>query len=307
MQSELTNLVLRYQKLHTSSNERDQKVAARLFRIIEDRFLLIIYQYPVRTRVIDEELASELLISMKARVPTIILTFTYTGMSFENYIRRIAYMQAQSFAKRLKRKKAHDICYSIPSEAFDTIRIADEAPQYHTDVPAECSWSENSPFGKKLQERMKKYPSFKRKFLQLVLLCADCLRSEHITFLAHFLDIDEMHLAQLLKRARELSLERRRRIAHIKEVRDRHFYDALYYQREFTMLQQRGASDRVIDKSRLRWERELMLFYERREEVLQRSNPITHEVVGKLTQVPKGTVDSGLNAIRQYLKEIMDG
>jgi hypothetical protein len=307
MQSELTNMVLRYQKIYQSPVQRDKKTAERLFRVIEKRICLIIYQYPVRTRVIDEELASALLLSMKPRIPTIVTTFTYSEMSFENFIRRVAYMQAQVFAKRVKYKKAREICMSIPSENFDNGQIADATLPYFSDISDDCMWSATQPCCKKIQERINKSPSFKRKFLQLVLLCADCLRSDHITFLAQFLHLDEMQLAQLLKRARELSEERRHRVAHIKEVRDHHFYDALFYQREITLLQRSGASDEVINKSRLRWEREMMLFHERRDEVAQRSNPITHEVVGKLTEVPKGTVDSGLNSIKQYLKEIMDG
>lgn len=307
MLSELTTMVLRYQKIYQSPAQRDKKTAERLFRTIEKRVFLIIYQYPVKTRVLDEELASELLLSMKPRIPTIITTFTYSEMSFENFIRRVAYMQAQVFAKRVKYKKSREICMSIPSETFDTVQIADAAPHYFSEISEDCMWSDIQPCCKKIQERIKNSPSFKRRFLQLVLLCADCLRSDHITFLAQFLHLEEMQLAQLLKRARELSEERRRRVAHIKEVRDHHFYDALFYQREIMLLQRNGASDEVINKSRLRWERELMLFHERRDEVEQRSNPITHEVVGRLTKVPKGTVDSGLNSIKQYLKEIMDG
>jgi hypothetical protein len=56
-----------------------------------------------------------------------------------------------------------------------------------------------------------------------------------------------------------------------------------------------------------RYEREDKLFLERRQQMQNRARSITHEVVAELTKVPKGTVDSGISAIKRYLTNLIDG
>ena len=154
---------------------------------------------------------------------------------------------------------------------------------------------------------MKRSKTFRKRFLQLVIRCADYLNSQQIAFLAHFLEVDEFELAELMQRARELAFLRRTRLQKMKQIRDRHFFDTIIYQREYEFQRQLTQDPSAISSSRIRYEKELRHFNDRNRELRQKTNPITHEIIASITHVPKGTVDSGLNSLKRYLQEIVDG
>lgn len=311
MSTHLTKQVLQYQSMCMNNPKRNRKESYRLFRLIENQCLLILYQYPVKTHFLREEDASELLLSIKPRLPKIIASFTFTGIPFEHYIQRIAYMQAQVLLKQHRRKLMREMNVSIPYETFVEFIASDNFVGYgtHADVNQTSSseWVSTSHACLVLKQRINKSKSFRRKFLQLVLLCSNSLNAHHISFLAGYLEMDEFELAKIMHIAREQSVERCRKIEQLKKIRDGHFYDSIQYQREYVMLKNNFAPQEKIERLLERCERERLLCYQRNSQIQKRTNPITHEVVARLTHVPKGTVDSGVVSLKRYLREIMDG
>ncbi len=312
MKTELTRQVLRYQRLHTSDEPAERRAGRRLYRRIEERCQIIIYTYPVRIRAIDEELAGELLLSMTSRIPKMVLTFTYTSVSFENFLRRVSYLQSRMLVGRKRHAQKRELCLNYPQEAIEQLITSDQAVHYEQKTSYEIiltneSWSINTEPGKKIREELTRSKTFRKRFLQLVIRCADCLNSQQIAFLAHFLEVDEFELAELMQRARELAFLRRCRLQKMKQIRDRHYFNSIIYQREYEFQKQLTQNPRLISASRIRYEKELKRFNDRNRELHQKSNPITHEILASITQVPKGTVDSGLSSLKRYLREIVDG
>jgi hypothetical protein len=308
--TEFTQMVLRYQKLATAPSMEHTKETSSLLQEIIGRSTLIIYRYPVHIHLLDEESAADLLLMIRPRLQHIIETFTYEGMPFENFIRRISYMQAKHLAKRKAREMRHHMCITLPSESFDLLAVGDHAVPYcaSRDDPFEsaCTWDSETKAGRLLKRKIASSKYFKRRFLQLVLLCSEELDAHKIKFLATFMGMDEHELAQKICIAYEKSRGKRERLEHLFMVKARHYLDKQFYARELEILKSYHADPVTVERVNLRYEREKRYFQQKTEQLCSRCHAVTHDVVGELTGVPKGTVDSGISALKKYLIELMD-
>lgn len=312
MKTELTMVVIHYQKLLHMLDQDKQLHCLTLYSKILHECYIIIYNYPVQIHLLDEEEAADLLLSMKPRLKHIIDTFTYSGISFENFIRRISYMQAKIHKKRVRKDKRKYVCIPLPSENFDQLTTAEYSVPYGNctaeSVGHEVStWSMETELSCSIKKRIAESKTFRKRFLQLVLLCSEELNAHHIRILATCLGMTELSLARKISRAYEKSQEKRIRAEKLMQIKDHHYMEKHFYQRELSMLLGYNAHPIELEKVRKRLEREEKLFLERRDQVRKRSNSITHDVVGELTITPKGTVDSGLSALKRTLLKMIDG
>jgi hypothetical protein len=312
MITDFTNQVLTFQRLHHSAHLEERRAAKRLFRVLEKKSLIILYEYPVKTNMIDEELAGDVLLSIQNRVPKILLNFTYRGVSFENFLKRVSYMQTRMFCGRRKHALRKDLALSLSPDALEELIVSEDAPDhtqltFYRTYQTESSWSLKTEPCRKLKEQMKRSNTLRKRFLQLVIHCADSLTAHQISFLASFLEIDELELAELMRRAREMAIIRRGRLEHLRRIRNLHYFDVLINQQEYIYNRQITRDPEILSEYRIRYERSLKQFRNRSREIQQKTNPITHEILGNLTGVPKGTVDSGMHALKRYLREIVDG
>lgn len=318
MRTQLTEDVLTYQRLLDAADESLKQKKESLYRHIVQECSLIIYRYPVRVRLLKEEEASELLISVFPRLPRIIATFSYTGIAFENYMRKVAYMQANSFLQRKRMKErhivcdAHDpeelerlVCSSSPSCFPDSVREAITS-DITVELETDFDWTDESPVALNIKGRMEKSDRFRRRILQLILLCSECLTASHISFLAKFLAIDETALATLVTQAMELSRQRHQITIHMQQIRDYHYSEKQFLERELQMLKSFNADPLYMERVEKRLTKELQFFSDRCKEAQNRPLAVTHAIVAKLTKVPKGTVDSGMQALRKYIEHIVD-
>lgn len=62
----------------------------------------------------------------------------------------------------------------------------------------------------------------------------------------------------------------------------------------------------TIEAVKKRYRRSHSLFLERCKEARSRPNPVTHDALSKLFEKPKGTIDSGMSALKKALREIVD-
>lgn len=308
MSTELTRKVLAYQQLLTATCERDIKERNTLLAEIEEYCCLVIYHYPVRIHLLQEESAADLLLSIKPRLQRIIDRFVFETVSFESFIHRVAYLHATVFIKRLGKKRRKYLCHPLPNDKFDALTVADSALQYGKSTQdREDDWQVDSKACIQIKHRLEKSASFQRRFMQLVLLSSEHLDAGHVEFLATFMGVDELDLAELISCVHERSLKKRKRSEHIAYVRDHHFLEQIFCQRELHMLTTYHANPSLIEKVRSQYAREQKLFMERNREAMDRSGSVTHGVVAEMTSVPKGTVDSGVSALKRYLTRIIDG
>lgn len=322
MRTPLTEEVLTYQKLLASTDSSAQRKRERLFAHLRDECNLIIYRYPVTIRVLEEDEAGELLIAVSPRIPRIIANFTYQDLSFEKYMRKIAFLQAHSFLQRKKMRTRRFACETISPEDIEWMAVSNGAhwdrryqdvlegslacDQSYGDMQ-DLDWTSDTDAGLKVKSRMEKSERFRRRMLQLVLLCSDHLSAAHIAFLAGYMDMDELELARMVMQAIETSRHRLDLTQQTQSVRDYHYFEKMFLEREVSMLKAYNADDLRIQRIEQRLERERRYYRDRCNELACRPCSVTHATVANLTGAPKGTVDSGMQALRKFIVKAVDG
>lgn len=307
MKSYFTQKVLQFQKEPHSQILRDELISY---------CQITIYTYPVSIKIIEPEQAADLLLYVSPRIETLLKTFTYTGIPFESYMKKIAYLQAQSFNK-MKRKETRrfvcdqmtheDIEYFIYSQKIDTGSIMRPHVTYTDFIGQEdLMWSSETPVSLHLKTKLHTSAPFKKRLLHLILLCSDHLTSSHITFLANYLGMKEIKLAKMVTQAIELSDRRITLHEDNMRIRDNHFFEKEFLEREKDYLVSIDAHPYYIDRIDQKLEKERHFFYKARVKIKTKPTTVTHLSVGKVTNVPKGTVDSGLQSLFKYLHPLVD-
>lgn len=307
MISYFTQKVLQFQKDPDSQLLRNELI----------KFCQIsIYTYPVSIKIIPPEQAADLLLYVSPRIETLLRTFTYTGIPFENYIKKVTYLQAHSFNK-MRRKEARrfvcdqmtheDIEYFIYTKKVDTGSIMRPHITYADCIGEEdVMWSSETPVSIELKQKVESSAPFKKRLLHLILLCSDKLNSSHISFLANFLDMKEIELAHMITQAIELSDRRISLKENNKRIRDNHFFEKEFLEREKEYLLSIDAHPFYIEKIDQKLENERTYLNKSRAKMKVKPTVVTHSSAGKVTSVPKGTVDSGLQSLFKYLYPLVD-
>ncbi len=307
MISYFTNKVLQFQKDPYSQELKDELISY---------CQTIIYTYPSTIKIIEPEQAAELLLYVSPRIETLLLTFNYTGIPFENYIKKIAYLQAHSYNK-MKRKEARrfvcdqmtheDIEYFIYTQKINTGSIMKPHLTYADSIEQEdFMWSSETPVSLELKQKLETSAPLKKRLLHLILLCSDRLTSSHISFLASYLNMEEIELAKMVTKAIELSDRRITLKENNKRISDNHFFEKEFLEREKEFLVSIDAHPYYIEKINQKLEKEKDYFYKARVKMKVKPTLVTHSSAGKVTSVPKGTVDSGLQSLFTYLHPLVD-
>ena len=302
MKSKITEKVLKYQKDPKNSALKEELISY---------CQLVIYTYPPSVRLIDEEEASDLLLYVNPRLDALLKNFTYTGIPFENYMKKVSYLQAQSF---LKLKRNENRRFQIESVSDDDLEY------YHFSQFSSCSsctdfdertgetlsWTSDTPLSLRVKAKMQQSEAFRKRIIHLILLCSDLLSSAHISFLARFLEMDEALLATMIKEALTLSEKRLQMKERNIRIRDSHFFEKEFLEREKQFLISVNAHPYYVSKVESKREKEMRYWEQMREAIRNRPATVTHSIAGKVTNVPKGTVDSGLQSLYRYLHDHID-
>jgi len=302
MVSKITEKVLEYQKSNGSPTLRKELISY---------CQLVIYTYPASIHLIEEEDSAELLLYVNPRLDALLENFTYSGVPFENYMKKVSYLQAQSFVKLKRNEKRR---YQIESVSDDDLEyyFHNQSSSFtnttyqHCESETSLSWTSDTPLSKMVKEKISHSSAFKRRIIHLILLCSDLLTASHITFLSQFLEIEESELASMIKDALALSEKRICVKEKHMKIRDNHFFEKEFLTREKRFLQSVHAHPYYISKVEKKMEKESRYWYQVCESIKNRPTTVTHSTAGKITGVPKGTVDSGLQSLYRYLHEHID-
>lgn len=307
MLTPLTKQVLTYQRMcHTNSAQ-----SKLLYTKIVDTCRIIFYSYPVKVKILDIEEAIEFLFMMEGRLRNLIVNFVFEKISFDSYMKKVAFMQANLFVRaKAKKKRKEQALYSSFDE-LDEEKVSEESslylPEKHQDILSDSlEWNCESPLTQELKNRIVKSQVFKQRFIQLVLLCSEELTAQHITFLSQFLEIKESTLANLLCKVHQLSEKKRQKRDSMREIRNGHFYYRQFLERELYILNQMRADPILIERCLKKLLRVREFFTKSVTEVRERPNSITHTVIATAVEMPKGTIDSGLHTIKKTLDQLMD-
>ncbi|MBC8452832.1 MAG: hypothetical protein H8D65_03140, partial [Spirochaetes bacterium] len=166
----LTQDVLTYQK---SENNRNY---------ILNKIYIFIYQYPVARGYIEEEIASDFLLFLVPKLERIIKRYTYTGVSFEVYLRNIIFWQIKTFTQLRKEAQIKEEVftkyfyncvekisfYDKEPDSFNNISVCDYAHSYSGDT--------SSPY-----VNLIKSPKGRKKILIIALIHADIINNSLIS------------------------------------------------------------------------------------------------------------------------------
>ncbi|PKL09803.1 MAG: hypothetical protein CVV51_01895 [Spirochaetae bacterium HGW-Spirochaetae-7] len=135
--------------------------------------------------------------------------------------------------------------------------------------------------------------AFRRRVLFLCVKCANMMDDEEAATIARNVGLDENHVVEAMRRAREIGLGQRRRSVSRRRGRDaawlRYETACRRLSRE-TDLPVRQALERSIERDRGLYRRAVAL--------MARSKPsISNKAVAELLCIPKGTVDCGVGRI----------
>ena len=309
--SNLTKAVLLYQELLKNRANREGESLENLYQRIVMMCQVIIYQYPVKIKLLQEEEAVELLLLLTPRLKKLITSFEYRGIDFEKFLTRTIYLQTLYYKQKQRRKERKFYHLIYPGDEMEYYLLSEPSFEYETtphfiedNFPSD--WSMETAASKHIRQLIKNYKAFANRFKQFIVLNAPHLTAQQIAFLAQYIGMDELELAELISAAHELANEKHNRSVHVQEVRNTHYIESQFLKRELEMFESFSAHHSTINKIRKRYLRSHTLFLERCKEVRSRPNPVTHEVLSKIFKKPKGTIDSGMSALKKALKEIVD-
>ncbi|MFA5468688.1 MAG: hypothetical protein WC224_06485 [Sphaerochaetaceae bacterium] len=312
--TELTKDVLTYQKLIRGEAESSGVSNQKLLFSIQNRSQIIIYEYPVRVKVLEEEEAVELLLIMIPRLKKMIEDFEYQGIAFETFLKRAVYEQVKFYKMKKKLDNRKYLYLTYPGDEIDYYMLAEPAYRYKSEKylavdngeTAPINWSSDTKASKTVKNLITKYPATKRRFCEFIVLNSHDLTPKQISFLADFMNMSEDKLADLVTKAHELSLKKFERSQEVAAIRNNHYLNCQFLSREISDSEINGIHPITLESLKKRYERLHALYIERCQEANARPNPVTHVVLSKLFKKPKGTIDSGMSAMKRTLKEIID-
>lgn len=279
--------------------------AHRLRRELYEFCELTIYTYPVRVHILTREDAGELLISVYPRIENLLFNFTDQGIPFEVYMKRISYLQAVSFRKVRRKERRRFVCDTVPVEEIDYVTHSDRGTSI-TNKNEELTWETDTPIAREIHDKVRTPGPFRTRILHLILLCGELLRASQISFLAHYLAMDELTLAEMITQAISLSEKRITTSEKKKRIRDIHFSEKQFLEREYLFLNTIDASSMCVTEMDRKLRCQTHYWKAMKDQVATRPLNITHAVAAEVTKTPKGTVDSGLQALYRYLNNRVD-
>jgi len=316
----LTKKVLEYQKgLMRENSWMEPGFRALTSEVIQASYL-IIYTYPVAIRALAEEDASGFLLKLETRVPKLLKDFFFEFISYESYLKKIIFWQSNTFLHRKRNLERHYVCaLNEPQEIERYFTSVSEPGSFYKESSSDSfisqdefmycpsdTWNAGRSISLRLKERMEKSKKLRSRILQLVLLCSDSLNAQQITCIASFLSMDEIKLAQLISEAIDKGYRRLQITDQVRTTRDFHFYEKLYLERELVFLTTHNADPVYIERTNRRLEKERLHCQNRQEESRNRPGVVTHATVAQMLSIPKGTIDSGMQALRKIVMDLVD-
>jgi len=295
--SQLSELVTEYQR---TGNKRHE---------LRELISLIVYNYPQGRRFFDEDDAGDFLLYFQPRIDRIIRRFHDQGNGFEAYLGTNLRYQLHSYVQRKQRARLRHYAGNLNliwegvghefllNEAEPT--YAEQPPKFDTEAaeqrsrrvfrmhrPAETEDRVNDPHS--------------RRLLLLGMKAADYLEPHHLEKLAQLTGYRFEYLFQCWTELRERTFCRRRRLALLQHRRNR-----AYLQLRCLEIQINASNDELARK---RYLMQTQLQRERLQSVVALIDRVprtpTNRDLAAVLGIPKGSIDSGLYALREILLEI---
>jgi hypothetical protein len=271
----LTSRVLEYQRSQTGLEGLVAEIAPRVL------------QYPRWRFGWDEDACSEFYLFFHPRLLRVLCRFRDQGKPFESYLSSVLCWQARSFARR---RKKDEQAWAMG------FRLAPAAATEPDEVHDPGGWPARSPVPWGLSSTRLR-ASDRKSLLYLVLKCCRRLDPDELAAAAEATGVDPHRLAGFVERLRAGLEPVERRLAILRERRNRAFSEARLLETELAGWPDPGAAE-VLRLRLTAANRRMSAAVARMARV--RRDPTNREVALVLG-VPKGTVDCGLFWLKRRL------
>ncbi|MFA6841061.1 MAG: hypothetical protein WCR05_09815 [Sphaerochaetaceae bacterium] len=174
------------------------------------------------------------------------------------------------------------------------------------DEQAKAMLQKENPAALKLQANLQN-PTFRKRFLILLLANPEQLSAPLINQLAIIMDIDELDLANLVSQAFEFSQRNQRRRHELQHIINRHWRRHIWLEQQLNELKSISNYDQeevARVEMELTWTRKML--DKRRQEYERSFVGISCSQLAALLDLPKGTICSSLFYARRMLAECIE-
>ncbi len=281
----MTHRVLVYQYY------RDTEEGRALKEALINELCLHVYRFPGRRRSLGEEEWSDFLLSFYAKLHDIILNFHYQGPSFWGYLNKVLEWQLRSYYREeVKRKQCEWICERESIIDYEWNPAENDYCLYPK-ILYLLTMKDLTGY---------RVDAMRQRLLILLLKNAAFVREDEFLSLLPLLNVCEKET----RRKREILLEGMERKFQRKNSLVMRRRENYY---RYTLSEKRKAD--CADPVKLAWHEDRSRLYRKRLECLDEQIaaiplvPSNEEIAGVL-KIPKGSVDSGLYYLRNYLKTL---
>lgn len=251
--------------------------------LLYEKIFTIVYEYPQRWRLIQEEDASKFLITFAPLVSSMVQRFTYTGTPFINYLTNCIRNRIRTFKHQRYEEIAKDIVTT--NNLYDRILQTDSYTCF-------CSESELMFSCEGTSETSKRgmYQNNPQQLLFMLLYCCCEIPQQYIPVCNSYFAPLGYDFESSYRRLMGLCEKKHLRLEHLKERRNYCFTRMISCDTRI-----RHSDDPVLSRE-LRHERDEI---ERQFNLLLREihdfqiHP-SHRMIAEVLDIPKGTVDSGI-------------
>jgi hypothetical protein len=269
-------------------------------RVFLNELLMHIYSYPGKRRSLGEEDWSDFLLQFYERIPELLMKFRYQGLSFMAYLDKVLQWHIHTYYREsLLERYGQWVCeresileYGLTYSAYSphSSDLSDSLPLYGKIVHL-LGCSKMSSF---------RVGALRRRLLILVFKNVAILSEDDFLSVFPFLGLEAqkaLHYRGELFKTMEKRFAKRR---SLKKKRQNSYYRMFIYEKQRQELR---------DPEQLAVVEERILMYKERLRHLEHqilTIPLTpsNEKIASVLGIPKGTVDSSLYYLRNYLRNI---
>jgi len=279
MKTPLTGAVVAYKKTGQGWHELSKNI------------YLLVYKFPRLWTSWDEDRCSEFFLSFHSRIPRLVEIFEPT-YSFETYLFNSLRWFMKTFTENMTNLEHYETwCIEESQETMQSFVSGEEQ---------EDEWESLSPKESALEldeAGVLKNDTFRRRILFAVLLKAGDFSDHDIPRIAKLIGLDEDWLLRQTHEARSKIETKLRLREELREKRNEYWY-------QLNRARKRLA-DACDSGQRDKWRRRADLLEGRHRKTcrsIRKMNiTLSHKNIGKITNVPPGTVSSGLHFLRRYI------
>lgn len=261
---------------------------------LSDRISLYIYDYPGNWTDWDEDKCSDFFLSFLPKISGLIRRFR-PDYSFETYLSSSLRWYMKTFTER-QAGREHYECWAIEAAESQALQISELDPlafnSYEENVIMDSP--EDCPFELEINGRLKD-PILRRRLLYAVLLRTADVDVHRIPVIARLVDVDPDWLFERTEKARSLVSVKIHRREKLRQRRNE-----CWYQLDGARKRIEGAFD---SDRQGQWEKKARTWRNRYMTACHgiRKMNITpsHREIGRLLDVPPGTISSGLHFLRK--------